>query len=486
MKKNIIIGFLIVIALIGYIKKDFVIDKGKELIFGGAEYKEDVLTIVLNESATDISPYALNLNNIIRTGNIYEGLVTFDRNLKLTPALAVSWGNVDPTTWEFKLRKNVKFHDRSSFNAKSVVDSFNSAKEAKNSLISTYIKTIEDIKVIDDYNIQIITKTPDPLLLSKLTKFFISRPGNMGTGPYKIREWTQGAKLDLTAFTDYWGRQPLYRNAEYIVTLNKTLRKNDFEEGKTDILVAVPQEQALELPAEQIKTSYSLEVNFLMFKLDDEIIGKKEVREAIRSIFDPKQIESIGNSFVRQATQFIAPGVYGYNSDIPRFVYSEEKRAQNIFKDHLEKIKFDYLSSYKTLSEYLVKQLREAGFSVKSNPTSPEALLDAIKNNNSQLFLIGWQAEDGDAGGFLDAFIYSEGEFNNGRYKNEEVDKMIDEARMEMDPQKRLSLLQDIMLKIDEDLIGIPLFESSRLYAVQPNVEWEPRLDGLVLATEVK
>lgn len=486
MKKNIVIGLLIVLALVGYMKKDFLIEKGGDIIFGGSQYKEGVLTIVLNESATDISPYALNLNNIIRSANIYQGLVAFNKNLKIIPALAVSWGNVDSTTWEFKLRKGVKFHDRSSFNSKSIVDSFNAAKDSESSLISTYLDTIEEIKIVDDYNIQIITKTPDPLLLSKLTKFYINRPGNMGTGPYKIREWTKGDKLDLTAFTDYWGAQPTYKNAEYVVTSNKIQRKNDFESGKTNILVAVPQEQALELPSEQIKTSYSLEVNFLMFKLDDELIGKKEVREAIKTIFDPAQIESIGNSFVRQATQFIAPGVYGYNSEIPPFKFDEEKRATNIFENHLERVKIDYLSSYKTLSEYLVKQLKEAGFSVNDNPVSPGELLTKIKNNTSQLFLIGWQAEDGDAGGFLDAFIHSEGEFNNGRYINEEIDKMIEESRQEMDPKKRLSLLQDIMLKIQDDLIGIPLFESSRLYAVQPGVIWEPRLDGLVLAGEVK
>ena len=112
MKKNIIIGLLILIALIGYIKKDFIIESGRNILFDGKDYKKEVLSIVLNSPATDLSPYALDLNNLIRTSNIYEGLVEFDRNLKIIPALAVSWGNIDPVTWEFKLRKDVKFHDR--------------------------------------------------------------------------------------------------------------------------------------------------------------------------------------------------------------------------------------------------------------------------------------------------------------------------------------------------------------------------------------
>ena len=75
MKKNILIGLLIVLALVGYMKKDFLIEKGSDLIFGGQQYNEDVLMIVLNEPATDISPYSLNLNNMIRTANVFQGLV---------------------------------------------------------------------------------------------------------------------------------------------------------------------------------------------------------------------------------------------------------------------------------------------------------------------------------------------------------------------------------------------------------------------------
>ena len=102
------------------------------------------------------------------------------------------------------------------------------------------------------------------------------------------------------------------------------------------------------------------------------------------------------------------------------------------------------------------------------------------------MFVIGWQAENGDAGDFLDAFIHSKGEYNNGRYVNVVVDKLIENSRKELDPAKRLQTLQKIMELVNNDLIGIPLFESSRLYAVKKGVVWEPRLDGLVLASDVK
>jgi peptide/nickel transport system substrate-binding protein len=485
-KKNIIIGLLILIAFIGFLKKDFLTQDLPRKIFGSHSYKKDTLKIVLNTPATDLSEYSLDLNNLIRTANVFEGLVAFDRNLIIIPALAVSWGNTDPVTWNFKLRKDVIFHDGGPFDSQSVADSFKELQNNPRVQSQSIANTIKEIKILDDHTIQIITKTPDPLILSKLTKFFISHPGHIGTGPYQIVNSDDNNKLSLTAFSDYWGRFPDYKNVDYLVITDKQQRESDFAKGFIDILVAVPKEQALNLPKEQVKTSYSLEVNFMMFKLDDPLFSDISVREAIQTIFDPVKIEEIGNNFVRQVSQFVAPGVFGYNPNIPMFKFIEEARSKDIFGPQRKKVTLDFLSTYRTLAEYLQRQFLDAGFLVELNPISPERLLDKIKNNESQLFMIGWQAENGDAGDFLDSFIYSQGEFNNGRYSNAVVDKLIEKSRQELDPKVRLETLQKIMELVSRDVIGIPLFESSRLYAVKKGVRWEPRLDGLVLASDVK
>lgn len=485
-KKDIIIGLLILFALIGFLNKDFLIQELPTKLFGPHRYEKTPLVIALNTAATELSPYRLNLSNQIRTANLYEGLLAFDRNLKVIPALAVSWGNLNPTTWEFKLRKEVKFHDGSAFDAQSVIESFENAKKTGGSQVTNVLNTIKEIKIIDPFSIEIITHEPDPLILSKLTKLYISKPDLIGTGPYKYQEWVTGNYLSLIAFDDYWGRLPTYQNVEYRVTQDKTKRKADFEKGLIDILVAVPRDQALELPAEQVKTSYSLEVNFLMFKLDDPLLKDRAIREAIQTIFDPSRIEEIGNNFVRRVSQFVAPGVYGYTPSIPMTEFSEEKRAKDLFGQQRKKITLDYLATYRTLVDYLEKQLKEAGFLVTANVVEPSDLLEKIKKNESQLFVIGWQSENGDAGDFLDAFIHSKGEFNGGRYKNPFVDKLIEKSREELNTDLRLQTLQQIMELVHKDLIGIPLFESSRLYAVKKGIQWEPRLDGLVLAKDVR
>lgn len=448
-------------------------------------FQKDTLRLVSNVEATDISPYALSPNGLTRIQNIYEGLVTFDRNLKIVPALAVSWGNLSDTSWEFRLRQGVKFHDGSLFKAQDMVDAWQEAKKSGNSQIASYIETIQDVKDEGD-RILITTHYPDPLLLSKLSKIFVHHTENVGTGPYKMDEWIPEKNLALSAFPDYWGPQPDFKKVRYEVMPNRTERERLFKAGDIDLLIGLTEDQALSLPKDQIISAYGLETNFLMFRLNDPLFQDRKVREAVLSLIDPKQIEAIGNHFVKSSNQFIAPGVFGYNPKLPTYTYDPAKEVDNIFGDHLEPLNFDYLETYETLSQYVADQLKKGGFSVNTNAVKPDLLLTKIRGNQSQLFLAGWLAEDGDAQGFFDAFIHSQGIFNHGRYKNAEVDKLIEQSRTEMDPQKRLSLLQQINAKVTADLIGIPLFESSRLYAVNPDVTWEPRLDGGVLGAEVR
>ena len=334
--------------------------------------------------------------------------------------------------------------------------------------------------------IEITTFAPDPLLLSKLTKLVIFKEDHVGTGPYKFDNWLPGKHFKLKANKDYYGGVPSFDRVTYNVEKNMLKREKNFSSGETDISMGITESQALALNKSQVKESYGLEVNFLMFKLDDELFKDRKYREAIQSLINPIYIEAIGNNFVRSASQFVAPGVFGYNKNIVAPSYSKENEAQKLFGNRLERLTFDYLGSYKTLIEYLSSQMKKAGFSVKAQAIDdPNELLNMIADNESQLFLIGWRAEDGDAGGFFDAFVHSDGVYNNGRYINPEVDKLIEASRREMEPQIRLSLLQEIGEKVDEDLIGIPLFETSRLYAVQEYIQWQARLDGLVLANEV-
>ena len=126
--------------------------------------------------STDIptlDPHAKSDNNTLSfLMNIYEGLVRRDANLKLQPALAVSWQHTSKLTYRFKLRPNVKFQDGTPFTADDVVFSFKRAS-GKGSNMQTYFATVKAVRKINDYHVEVDTNVPDPLLASKWAQILI-------------------------------------------------------------------------------------------------------------------------------------------------------------------------------------------------------------------------------------------------------------------------------------------------------------------------
>ena len=111
-----------------------------------------------------MDPMALNETFTLGfQGNIYETLAGYDGELKLTPLLAESWENPEPTKWIFKLRKGVKFHDGSPFTADDVIFTWKRSL-TPGSDMKGYGAKAADIKKIDDYTVEVTTPAPNPIL----------------------------------------------------------------------------------------------------------------------------------------------------------------------------------------------------------------------------------------------------------------------------------------------------------------------------------
>src|SRR5258706_535418 len=143
--------------------------------------------------------------NISLRRRVYEPLILRDANMKLRPGLAASWRAVDDLTWEFKLRRNVKFHAGSPSTAEDVVATYKRVPNVPNSPSSyaTFTKPIVETRVVDPYTLIFKTASPHVLLPSDLaavyivpravaekatTEDFNSGKAAIGTGPYKLVE----------------------------------------------------------------------------------------------------------------------------------------------------------------------------------------------------------------------------------------------------------------------------------------------------------
>ena len=155
--------------------------------------------------------------------NVYEPLVVLDRKLGIKPGLAESWTQPDPKTLVFKLRRGVKFHDGTDFNAEAAKFNFDRMKTEPKSVRKGEVANIDSVDVVDSHTIKVNLKKPDAALLATLTdragmmvspKVVQERGGELGrnakgagTGPFEFVEWVKDSHLVIKRNDGYWNKQ---------------------------------------------------------------------------------------------------------------------------------------------------------------------------------------------------------------------------------------------------------------------------------------
>src|SRR6266513_2390665 len=180
------------------------------------------LAIGIGADVTAIDPHYHNVtpnNNV--AAHIFDYLVLRDERQKTIPGLAESWKTIDPVTWEFNLRRGVKFHDGADFTAADVVASIERVPLVPNSPspFTAYTKQIKEMIVVDPLTIRFRTAAPYPLMPTDMTQVgivsksaakattedFNSGKAASGTGPYKLVRYVKGDRLELARHDTYWG-----------------------------------------------------------------------------------------------------------------------------------------------------------------------------------------------------------------------------------------------------------------------------------------
>jgi peptide/nickel transport system substrate-binding protein len=451
--------------------------------------------ILYPEGVSSLEPTLTTPNIRQRLLNLYEPLVKPNRDLKIVPALALSWGLIDDYTWDFLLRPNVKFHDGSSFDAADVIASFNRGLDYPASELADFLETIEEIKVINDYEIQIVTKKPDPLLLRKLSQLLIipseyesedlSFP--VGTASYKLSSNPnkESENLFFQRFDDYWGKKSVFDSVEIFVENDKLMRLNMLFDGEVDFLAFVPQDAVTFVKQRHLKvaTIPSLEVQFLVFNLNSEFMGSEISRNLVSLAIDQNElIDSLGD-FVHPVNQYVSNGVFGYNPNLPQHFYDLDKARELFFESNLYKktLKLHLPIGLEVLGEHIRIQLNKVGVSLVVSYLSEDAFVKSILSGDADIYSLGFKSDLGNALEFFQTLVYSGGDFNVFNYSNSSVDGIIDDVSVEMNAELRLTKLHEAMkVIVDDNIIGVPLFEYETVYSFVPQLDMQPRIDGFI------
>ncbi|HLG25525.1 MAG TPA: ABC transporter substrate-binding protein [Candidatus Gracilibacteria bacterium] len=480
--------------------------------------ENEVLTIGYAFAPQGLNPVLFDPLTRSALVDVYQGLVKTDRSLKIEPAIAISWGRLDDLTWEFRLRPDVQFHDGQTVTPRDVVTSIEYALQSDESQLKNLLNTISSVEENGPDMVRIKTMVPDPLLLTKLSVTYIfperyddfDKP--VGTGPYRLLSRSEST-IKLNRFEDYWGALPAFKNVDLLFIPERRDRIKALEDGTIQLLANLPPTagcsfnsnfkdaegcSAMKTASISVKSVPSLEVSFLAMNLYNDLFSDKTVRVAIGKSFDRSVFVDLAYGFARPAYQFVSSGVFGFDPDLtaPDFdLASAQADVAKVLGDSFEtaSVTFDYPQSLESVGQYVREQFRDLGIDVELNPVSDSELQKKILSGESDLYYLGWRSELGDASDFLQAVAHSAnpakgyGQFNGTHYANKKVDQLIEESAKNLDPQTRLEQMQEAMkIIVQDDVMALPLFESETIFAFLNGIQFEPRVDGYVYASEIR
>jgi peptide/nickel transport system substrate-binding protein len=238
------------------------------------------------------------------TYQVYEGLLDVDSNLSIVPQLALAWKIIDPTHWDFELRRGVRFQDGTPFTAEDVLFSIGRA-QAKTSDFRDRVDGIAGIEAIDDHTVRFTTSAPDPSLWLKLADVAIMsktgaqahdvmKPADFvgareetyamghanGTGPFVLESFEPRGGWAMIRNPDWWGTAGSAPNIDRVVHVPIRDPENvtALLAGKLDLIQIPPYWALPKIRGDSgLKLAYRTKLHTLSFGLDQ---GSAELRSS--------------------------------------------------------------------------------------------------------------------------------------------------------------------------------------------------------------
>jgi len=515
MKRYKFIPILILIFLLGPIfidklsQNSLVEAKEKEVPVQGGNYRRP-----LEFMPRTLDPALVaDIYSVTIVQQLFDGLVQFDQNLNVIPAISRSWRiSHDGLLYTFFLREGVKFHNGREVTAEDFVYSFSRILNPKTKSPAAHLlekvggskefqdgKTnyVEGFKSIGKYTFEIKLSEPFYPFISvlgiinfkvvpkeeieKIDPVFPIAP--VGTGPFKFVSMKEGKEIILEANQDYFERKP---------NLDRILFRVFHGAPREKILEAF-KEGSLEesfLPPEEIENMAKgkyylflqkplLSLRFYGFNLLSKPLDDKKLRKAINLAIDRKFINSeLHKNQFNLAKGILPPGMPGYDPKREPYPYNEALARKYLMGSSYSKEKPSIEIWSASKSEAAQKELNEiksqlnkigiqTTINFETNWPNFEGMLRA---NKAPVFIYAWYADFPDPDNFLGILFHSKSKSNFMSYHNIEVDRLLDRARAERDYLKRMEMYRKIEEIILDDAPMVPMVNHLFQIVYQPYV----------------
>ena len=509
-------------------------------LFISAAGQAQTVRVGLFSEPSSIDPHYHNLGpNNAFSRNVFDRLIHMDETQKLKPALAVSWKALDDTTWEFKLREGVKYHDGSDFNADDIMFTVERAPNVPKSPSSfgTYLKG-KTFSKVDDYTIQIKTEKPYPLMpvdlaqvpvisnevgMDVTTSAFNSGEAAIGTGQHKFVEWKPGDRIVIERNDDYWGAKADFDRIEIKPIKSNPSRVAALLAGDVDFINNVPTADIERLKGEAgvvLSSGVSCRIIYLhmdRFRDDSPNItgtnGKNplndlRVRQAIskginRDAIVARVVEGVAIS----AGQVLPPGFFGTSENLKPEAY-DPAGAKKLLADAGYPEGFGitihgpndrYINDAK-IAQAIDQMMTRIGIKTEVETMPKSGYFCSASRGGPDgtpkysFILVGWGSGTGEPSSPLRSLVHTKdadrgfGASNRGRYSNPEIDALIEEAIATVDDPKRAAILAKATEMAINDLAIIPLHYQVNTWATrkEAGLKYLPRTDEAMIMSSLK
>jgi peptide/nickel transport system substrate-binding protein len=465
--------------------------------------------------------------------NIYEPLIRRNQDLKLEPALAISWERTGPTVWRFHLRPNVKFQDGTPLTADDVVFSLQRI-QSQNSAMRAPMSMVKEARKADDLTVDLETKNPDPILPQEVTNFMImskawceahnatepvifggktdsySVHNAMGTGPFKLVSREPDRKTVVERNPNWWDKMPgNVDRVEFDVIHSAATRVAALLSGEEDMIYSVPPQDIPRIKAQQslkVLEHPELRTIYLGFDLSrpelpsSDIKGKNpfqdhRVREAFALAIDENLIASKVMLGLAHPTWLMwGPGVNGYDPKLdvrpkPDLAKAKELMTEAGYPDGF-RVTLDCPNDRYVMDEQICTAISSmlARINVKIDLLAQTKAKYFAKilapKYDTDFYMLGWTPATYDAHNVLYTLLGTRsggrGEVNVDGYSNPTLDDLIEKIGSESDEAKRNALIDQAAQLVQKDLPTIPLHQQVIVWAAKKNIELAQPADNFL------
>ena len=449
---------------------------------------------------------------------MFSGLVGLDSDLEIVPDLAESWDqSKNGTLFTFKLRKGIVFSDGTPITAKDFEYSLNRAvnPDTESPVAELYLGDIVGVKevldgiaseisgitVIDDMTLQIEIDAPKAYFLAKLTypTAYVVKKENIDegenwtdnpivTGPFALERYDLGQTLILKRNDFYWGVKAKLDKVEF--NLAGGVQMAMYENDEIDIAgvgladLERVQNQSDPLNADLISVPPSFTISYIGFNVSEPPFDDHKFRQALNYAIDKQLIATqVYSDLVKPAYGILPPNFPGFSSDIIGLKYDPDKAVRLLNESKyadpetrpLIVVTIPGTGGSPSLDMEVVADMwdRILGVQIEIQQVEWATYLQDLHRERLQIWGgSGWQADYPDPQDFIDILFHSESTGNHGSYKNETADKLLEDARVEQDPLKRVSLYNKAEQLIIDDAPWLPMwFDQEGLALIKPKVK---------------